>query len=444
MSLLHIIIYSVVQGLAELLPVSSSAHVIAAAKLMGRLDPGSPKDDPTSPQFVLLLVMLHTGTMFAVILYFWRAWRQTFFHSQKEFIRFATKITIATGITGGLGYGLLKVIEKALDPGYTRFISWQLTTDNPKHDKVTDETLLTRIVASEQPGEKLFSVGDTVSFTGKRGSFPNSETLAYTDLQVKKDTRLKDLLKKLREGLEINETTAPGKTQPGVILGQDPSQPDEFSRIVITSNLGSENHLKFAEGGLVDQAGLVRLGFFDIAKGEVEQLFKRLDLIAGALAAAGVMIFITGIAKSGARSGTRKGITTGDGNLDRHHSGAQSPLPRVFPLRRHHFPRIIARNHQETRRGIQLCPGSRAHPGGSALRSLPADGTPQAKNPRPYRFARLHARHQGNGIQLPCRAHRSQAPLETVGIRTMVALWRLLPGSVRRHVVDAYARNLKS
>ena len=66
MSWLHIVILAVVQGLAELLPVSSSAHVIVAEKLLGL--------DPSKPEMTLLLVMLHTGTMFAVILYFWRAW----------------------------------------------------------------------------------------------------------------------------------------------------------------------------------------------------------------------------------------------------------------------------------------------------------------------------------------------------------------------------------
>ena len=64
MSFLQVIILAVVQGLAELLPVSSSAHVVVAEKLMGL--------DPSSPQMTLLLVMLHTGTMFAVIAYFWK------------------------------------------------------------------------------------------------------------------------------------------------------------------------------------------------------------------------------------------------------------------------------------------------------------------------------------------------------------------------------------
>ena len=48
MSIFHVIILAIVQGLAELLPVSSSAHVVVAEKLMGL--------DASSPQMTLLLV----------------------------------------------------------------------------------------------------------------------------------------------------------------------------------------------------------------------------------------------------------------------------------------------------------------------------------------------------------------------------------------------------
>jgi len=65
---LKILILAIIQGACELLPVSSSAHVIAAEKLMGL--------DPSAPELTLLLVMLHTGTMFAVIVYFWNGWRR--------------------------------------------------------------------------------------------------------------------------------------------------------------------------------------------------------------------------------------------------------------------------------------------------------------------------------------------------------------------------------
>ena len=104
MSVLQVIILAVVQGLAELLPVSSSAHVVVAEKLMGL--------DPSSPPMTLLLVMLHTGTMVAVIVYFWRRWRDTYFRSAVVFKEVAGKIILATALTGLIGESIVKVIEK--------------------------------------------------------------------------------------------------------------------------------------------------------------------------------------------------------------------------------------------------------------------------------------------------------------------------------------------
>lgn len=104
MNILQIILLAVVQGAAELLPVSSSAHVIVTAKLMGL--------DPTSPQMTLLLVMLHTGTMFAVICYFWRSWRRHYFGNRQEMWDFIKLVVVATGCTGVLGLALKYVIEK--------------------------------------------------------------------------------------------------------------------------------------------------------------------------------------------------------------------------------------------------------------------------------------------------------------------------------------------
>ncbi|MBF0415175.1 MAG: undecaprenyl-diphosphate phosphatase [Magnetococcales bacterium] len=106
MSIIHIAILAIIQGAAELLPVSSSAHVIVSAKLLGL--------DPTSPEMTLLLVMLHTGTMFAVILYFWHSWRQSFFSSKEQFFHAAKGIAIATLLTGIVGLTLKTVIEKTI------------------------------------------------------------------------------------------------------------------------------------------------------------------------------------------------------------------------------------------------------------------------------------------------------------------------------------------
>ena len=104
MSFLDVVILAVVQGLAELLPVSSSAHVVVAEKLLGL--------DPSSPPMTLLLVMLHTGTMFAVIVYFWRQWRGAYFSSAAAFKAIAGRLILATAITAIVGEILMKLVEK--------------------------------------------------------------------------------------------------------------------------------------------------------------------------------------------------------------------------------------------------------------------------------------------------------------------------------------------
>lgn len=109
MSIFHVIVLAIVQGLAELLPVSSSAHVVVAEKLMGL--------DPSSPQMTLLLVMLHTGTMFAVIAYFWRQWMQSYFATVDAFKRFALRLIYATALTGVVGEALIKLIEHTMFKG---------------------------------------------------------------------------------------------------------------------------------------------------------------------------------------------------------------------------------------------------------------------------------------------------------------------------------------
>ena len=108
-TLLKILILAVIQGATELLPVSSSAHVIVAEKLMGL--------DPTKPEMTLLLVMLHTGTMLAVIIFFWNSWKANFFTSQKVFLESVKFIIMATIATGFVGLLLKVLIEKILLKG---------------------------------------------------------------------------------------------------------------------------------------------------------------------------------------------------------------------------------------------------------------------------------------------------------------------------------------
>lgn len=113
MDLLHVFILAVIQGLAELLPVSSSAHVILAEKLMGF--------DPSAPNMTFLLVMLHTGTMFAVIVYFWHSWKKTYFSDWASFKQRAWYVLLATAMTGALGLLLQSLIKHVFFGGASSF-----------------------------------------------------------------------------------------------------------------------------------------------------------------------------------------------------------------------------------------------------------------------------------------------------------------------------------
>jgi undecaprenyl-diphosphatase len=105
-----VLILSLIQGAAELLPVSSSAHVILAAKLMNM-------EEMDRPCMVFLLIMLHTGTMFAAVLYFWSAWKALLFPPPEHAgagRTFVGMILLATATTGVLGLGLQYLIERVV------------------------------------------------------------------------------------------------------------------------------------------------------------------------------------------------------------------------------------------------------------------------------------------------------------------------------------------
>jgi undecaprenyl-diphosphatase len=100
------VVLAVVQGFAELLPVSSSAHVVVAEKLLGL--------DPSSPPMTFLLVMLHTGTTIAVIVYFWSRWKNSYFRNVTTLKTFAQQVVVATMLTAVIGEVLIKLIEKTI------------------------------------------------------------------------------------------------------------------------------------------------------------------------------------------------------------------------------------------------------------------------------------------------------------------------------------------
>ncbi len=63
MPLYQVVVLAIVQGLAEFLPISSSAHLALIPRLLHWEDPGLTFD-----------VALHVGTLVAVLLYFYRDW----------------------------------------------------------------------------------------------------------------------------------------------------------------------------------------------------------------------------------------------------------------------------------------------------------------------------------------------------------------------------------
>jgi undecaprenyl-diphosphatase len=105
-SLTEIVILSVIQGATEPLPVSSSAHVIAAERIM-RLD-------PSSPQMTFLLAMLHTGTIAAVVAYFWKSWGRTFFSGPGSLRETVSRVFWATFATLCVFEVLEQLIKRTL------------------------------------------------------------------------------------------------------------------------------------------------------------------------------------------------------------------------------------------------------------------------------------------------------------------------------------------
>src|SRR5438034_10029762 len=66
--ILHAAILGLVQGLTEFLPVSSSAHLVLVPRFLGWNDP--------FVDTAAFDVMLHIGTLLALLIYFWRdIWR---------------------------------------------------------------------------------------------------------------------------------------------------------------------------------------------------------------------------------------------------------------------------------------------------------------------------------------------------------------------------------
>lgn len=109
MDILQAIVYGVVEGVTEFLPVSSTAHINLVPFVFGW--------DPAPTSFTAIIQL---GAILAVVLFFWSdlskaavAWLNSFRGGPKDTVEVRTgwAVVIATAIISVLGYGLKGFIE---------------------------------------------------------------------------------------------------------------------------------------------------------------------------------------------------------------------------------------------------------------------------------------------------------------------------------------------
>ncbi len=66
MNLLWAVVLGIIQGLTEFLPISSTAHLTIAGKLLGLVDLEHPE------AWTAFIAVMQLGTMVAVLAYFWK------------------------------------------------------------------------------------------------------------------------------------------------------------------------------------------------------------------------------------------------------------------------------------------------------------------------------------------------------------------------------------
>ncbi|HUL43070.1 MAG TPA: undecaprenyl-diphosphatase UppP [Bacteroidota bacterium] len=121
MDIFHAIILGIIQGLTEFLPISSTAHLTVAGKLMGLIDPARPED------WTAFIAIIQLGTVSAVIIYFFRDVVGMLTHGWKDLrspaagagrwssqSRLAWKIIVGTIPVGVIGLLFKKIIEGAI------------------------------------------------------------------------------------------------------------------------------------------------------------------------------------------------------------------------------------------------------------------------------------------------------------------------------------------
>ncbi len=121
MNLLEAIVLGVVQGLTEFLPISSTAHLTLAGKLLGLVDPRHPE------AWTQFIAVMQLGTIAAVLIYFRRdivsmlesllqdaTTKGIGFRTYAPESRLALSIALGTVPVALIGFGFKHIIEGAL------------------------------------------------------------------------------------------------------------------------------------------------------------------------------------------------------------------------------------------------------------------------------------------------------------------------------------------
>ena len=215
-TLVQALVLGIVQGLTEFLPVSSSGHLILVPALLGWKDPFIDS--------LTFSVMLHMGTLVALLVYFWRDW---------------VRLVPA---------GLATIRDRSLGSDPDRRLAWLLVTT--MIPAVIAGVLLNDFIASNvrQPGvvALLLVVGAAI--------------LWFADRTGRQDRRIEDLTFGAALGIGVAQAFAlfPGISRSGIsisagrLLGLSRPQAARFSFLMATpiiAGAGAWEGLKLVRGG---------------------------------------------------------------------------------------------------------------------------------------------------------------------------------------------------
>ncbi len=224
MPLLFLAILALVQGLTELLPISSSAHLILTWEVFGRLE--HPVDLGAGQELVLDIAG-HVGTLLAICLYFWR-----------DILGMAGgAVRLATGRRDRRSKLFLFVLVSAIPAGIAGLLL---------QDTIADNLRLVELIGWTQIGfALLLFVADRVGLTIRK-----IEHLRYSDAIV--------------VGLAQALALIPGTSRAGItmtagrFLGLERSEAARFSFLVALPTI--------AGAGLLGAWDLYKLGSAELGR----------------------------------------------------------------------------------------------------------------------------------------------------------------------------------